>query len=89
MPQDHTVTKAEGSFNTQVTTINENWLRVLDEHSARFLVLNLRSEGDMVKFFRSQPGWSVDFEDGESIIFARNEAGQVHDSRYQMLEGTS
>jgi len=46
---------------------------MLDAYRVHFQVLNLSSESDMVEFFRSQPGWEVDFEDEESIIFARTE----------------
>ena len=87
MSMDHTTTKAKRSLNKQVNGSNANWRRVLDAYQVRFLVLNLQSEDDMVQFFRSQPGWSVDFEDGESIIFARTGADQVLDSR-RMHEGT-
>jgi hypothetical protein len=58
-------------LDAQETGVKENWLRTLDAYHVRFLVLNLQSERDMVKYFRSRPGWVIDFEDGESIIFAR------------------
>ena len=57
-----------------LTDMNKNWLTMLDAHHVRFLVLNLHSESDVVRYFRSQPGWTVDFEDEEAIIFARTDA---------------
>jgi hypothetical protein len=49
----------------------EDWLGVLDACGVRFLVLDLRSDRDVVNLFRSQSGWRVDFEDGEAVLFAR------------------
>ena len=71
MPQDRSITQAERPLNAQILGANEAWLRVLDAYHVRFLVLNLDAESDIVKYFRSLPGWLVDFEDEESIIFAR------------------
>ena len=73
MRQDHSVTQAERLPAARANGTNENWLRVLDTYQVRFLVLNLDSESEMVELFRSQPEWIVDFEDDESIIFARAE----------------
>ena len=67
MLQDPSMSRAEN----RLRSMNMNWLRMLDAYHVRFLVLNLQSESDLVKYFRSQPGWLVDFEDQESIIFAR------------------
>ncbi len=71
MPQDDSITQEERPLDAREAGIKENWLRALDAYHVRFLVLNRQSESDMVKYFRSQPGWEIDFEDGESIIFAR------------------
>jgi hypothetical protein len=87
MSMDYPATEGKRCFNTQGNGANANWRRVLDAHQVRFLVLNLESEDEMVRFFHSQPGWSVDFEDGESIIFARTDAGQVPDDRHPIPEG--
>lgn len=67
MPQDHPMPQAENLF----PGANKNWLTMLDAYHVRFLVLSLYSESDLVRYFRSQPGWIVDFEDEEAIIFAR------------------
>ena len=79
MLQNHSVTQSKQRQNAlagphlKSTRLDENWLRMLDAYRVHFLVLNLNSESDMAEFFRSQPGWEVDFEDEESIIFARTE----------------
>jgi hypothetical protein len=79
--------RVERPLDVREAGIKEDWLRVIDAYRVQFLVLNRQSEGDVVKLFRSQPGWSVDFEDGESIIFARTDADQALNSRPRMLEG--
>ena len=71
MPQDDSITQEERLLDAREGGIRENWLRALDAYHVRFLVLNHQTESDMVKYFRSQPGWEIDFEDAESIIFAR------------------
>jgi hypothetical protein len=63
MLQDHSV--------AQETGLNEDWSAVLDEYGVQFLVLNRHDDSDQVKPFRSQPGWIVDFEDRDAIVFAR------------------
>ena len=69
MPQDHSMMQAEGLL----PGTSKNWLTMLDAYQVRFLVLNLYSESDVVEYFRSLPGWKVDFEDEEAIIFARTD----------------
>ncbi len=56
---------------------NEDWPEVLDEYGVQFLVLGRHDDRDLLKLFRSQPGWAVDFEDKEAIIFARTEMAQI------------
>ena len=60
----------------QGTGVTEDWSAVLDEHDVRFLVLDRHDDSDLLKLFRSQPAWTVDFEDGEAIIFARADTAQ-------------
>jgi len=49
-----------------------DWLDQLDAYDVASVVLDLRSDGDLVEIFRRQPSWTVDFEDGEAVIFLRN-----------------
>jgi hypothetical protein len=55
------------------TGANEDWLEMLDEYDVQFLVLDLHTDSELLGLFRSQPGWAVDFEDREAIIFARTD----------------
>ncbi len=63
MPQDYSI--------AQATDVNENWPVMLDEYGVQFLVLHRHDDSDLLSLFRAQPGWAVDFEDGEAVIFAR------------------
>ena len=54
----------------------EDWPRVFDEYGVQFLVLGRHDDSDLLKLFRLQPGWAVDFEDEEAIIFARADTAQ-------------
>jgi len=64
MLQNYPVTQAERQSV-------EDWPGILDEYGVQFLVLDRHDDSDLLNIFRSQPGWVVDFEDGEAIIFAR------------------
>lgn len=66
MPQDHSIAQEAG--------LNKRWLRMLDEYGVRFLAVDLHSDSDLVELFRSQPGWVVDFEDVEGVLFSRTDA---------------
>ncbi len=48
-----------------------DWLALFDRQNVRFAILSLLEDNDLVKALRSQPGWVVDFEDADSVIFAR------------------
>ena len=47
-----------------------DWLRLFDEQNVRFVILNLRADGELVQAIRSRREWIVDFEDDETVIFA-------------------
>jgi hypothetical protein len=71
MLQDHSI--------AQETGLNEDWSAVFDEYGVQFLALDLHSDSDLAKLFRSQPGWVVDFEDRDAILFARADTTQLTD----------
>jgi len=37
----------------------------------QFLILDTDRDRDLYEMVRSQPGWRIDFEDGQSILLAR------------------
>ena len=49
---------------------SKRWLEQLDEAGVQFVILDPRSDGDLLQVLQSQPGWTVDFEDAEAVIFA-------------------
>lgn len=48
-----------------------DWLRLLEQENVRFVILDRRADRDLVEMLERQRGWAVDFEDQESVIFAR------------------
>jgi hypothetical protein len=49
----------------------EDWLAIFEAQGVHFLVLDTRRDGDLYQLFRSKSGWTVDFQDGESVLLAR------------------
>jgi hypothetical protein len=49
----------------------EHWLAALDTYGVRFLILDKERDGSLLDLVRSRPGWTVDFEDTESVLFTR------------------
>ena len=64
MMQNHSIMQGIGA--------SEHWLGLLDEHDVQFLALDVRDDSNLVKLFRSQPKWIVDFEDHEAVLFIRS-----------------
>lgn len=48
-----------------------DWLALFQRENVRFVILGRRTDGSLIRLLRRQCGWLVDFEDGESVIFAR------------------
>jgi hypothetical protein len=55
------------------TITNEDWLGIIEEHGVQFLVLDPYADGELLRLFQSQPDWTVDFEDEETVILARTD----------------
>lgn len=70
-----------GGSAAQETGPNDDWPRILDEHGVRFLALDRHGDRNLVRFFRSHPGWMVDYEDGEAVLFARASVIQAQEGR--------
>ena len=54
----------------------ERWLAALDTHGVQFLILDKERDGTLLQLVRSRPGWILDFEDNESVLFTRIRAPQ-------------
>ena len=51
-------------------------LAALDTYGVQFLILDKERDGSLLQLVRSRPGWTVDFEDTESVLFTRIQAPQ-------------
>ena len=67
MSQQEGSTQAGGRF--------DGWLAVLELHRVQYLILNKERDGNLLSLVRARPGWSVDFEDGTSVLPSRGLAG--------------
>jgi hypothetical protein len=47
----------------------EHWLQFLDEENVQLVILDADLDLEFAKAIRSQPGWNIDFEDDELVIF--------------------
>ena len=63
MPQDHSAAQQKDA--------DQDWLAVLNAHDVQFLALDRHSDSGLLSLFRSQPGWTIDFEDEEAAILVR------------------
>ena len=68
MLRDHAVTQRRDS--------QRDWPTVLDSYGVQFLAVDVNSDGDLLQRFQEEPQWSVDFEDGDSVLFARTPTQQ-------------
>ena len=48
-----------------------DWLALLEQEKVRFVILDRRTDSDLVEMLRCRRRWMVDFEDKESLIFTR------------------
>ena len=59
----------------QRETATRDWAEVLDAYDVRFLVLDAHNDSELVDLFWSQSEWAIDFEDQDTVIFARVDEG--------------
>ena len=58
-------------------TVRDSWLAVLDGYRVQFLILDKELDSTLMSLVRSQPGWTVDFENEVSVLFSRSPAGGI------------
>jgi hypothetical protein len=54
----------------------EHSLATLDTYGVQFLILDKERDRTLLQLIRSRPGWALDFEDTESVLFTRIQAPQ-------------
>jgi hypothetical protein len=58
----------------------DNWPVGLDAHDVQFLILDIQEDGDLLQSIRSEPGWTIDFQDAENILLVRTRTAPQHPS---------
>ena len=53
----------------------DGWSSVLDRYGVQYLILDKERDDKLLSLVRARPGWSVDFEDGTSVLFTRSLPG--------------
>ena len=56
---------------TQEPDRYESWVSALDVLGVQYLFLDTERDIKLLQIFQTNPGWSLDFSDGESVVFAR------------------
>ena len=49
----------------------EGWLSDFDNLDVQFLVLDAEGDSRLLQCVRAHPRWTLDFSDGESVLFTR------------------
>jgi hypothetical protein len=62
---------AQARTNTGRSSDSREWISVLDELDVQFLILDTRRDSELLRLVRLEAGWTVDFEDGDRVLFAR------------------
>ena len=57
--------------------ISHDWLQILDEENVQCIILDSQTDSELIEVLRSQPRWSVDFEDTEVAIFTLAKSDNV------------
>jgi len=52
---------------------SDGWPSVLDRYGVQYLILDKDRDDKLLSLVRARPGWSVEFEDGTSVLFTRLE----------------
>jgi hypothetical protein len=62
---------ASRQIGARRTDSSPDWSAVFDRYAVQFLILDTDHDRDLYEIVRSQPGWRIDFSDGQSILLAR------------------
>lgn len=61
----------QGQVPTQTMRGFDDWPAALEAHGVEFVILDKVRDGKLLQAVRSTPGWTVDFEDREAVLFSR------------------
>jgi hypothetical protein len=48
------------------------WRAVLDSYDISYAVLNTAAESELIADLRAEPGWQIDYEDDQAVVFSRS-----------------
>jgi hypothetical protein len=48
-----------------------DWRRLMDQYQISYAVLSRAAQPDLIADLRLEPGWQVDYEDDQAVIFSR------------------
>ena len=51
------------------------WSWILDRYGVQYLILDKERDGSLLSLVCARPGWTVNYEDGASVLFTRCPAG--------------
>ena len=52
----------------------DNWLSAFDALDVQFLILDAERDRKLLQHVQTHPRWTLDFSDGESVLYARTGA---------------
>jgi hypothetical protein len=59
---------------TQAKDRSDRWLAALDALCVQYLILDTQRDRELMRLVQSNPKWTIDFQEGNSILFARAQA---------------
>jgi hypothetical protein len=54
-----------------ITFPGAGWRRLLDQYEITYAVLSRAQEADLIADLRQEPGWRLDYEDDQAVVFSR------------------
>jgi hypothetical protein len=58
---------------TQAKDRLDRWLATLDAYGVQYLILDTKRDHELVRLVQSNPEWTIDFQEADSILFARTQ----------------
>jgi hypothetical protein len=52
----------------------DQWLAALEAYDVQYVILDTERDGELLRTVQSNPGWIIDFQEGNSMLFARTRA---------------
>jgi len=67
-------------YHAREADMNEDWPRILDTYDIQVLVLDPRSDRDLLECFRLHPGWAIESQDADMVLFVRADIASTQDT---------